>query len=141
MLGTSQHNHILRLVKDSQNTFRIVPIIKYKKVTGFQLYIGGGLGQKNGKITFALLGVPLGSVKNEKELILVIEGIINEWSLLGDRKNRHWARLKNVLLKKGQIIENISTEEMKPSENWNRPIRTCLELTTSSVNWINKNDL
>lgn len=111
------------------NDLGIVPIIKYKKVTGFQLYIGGGLGQKNGKITFALLGVPLGSVKNEKELILVIEGIINEWSLLGDRKNRHWARLKNVLLKKGQIIENISTEEILSSE------KKRLKAQINGANW------
>ncbi|VAX16676.1 Sulfite reductase [NADPH] hemoprotein beta-component [hydrothermal vent metagenome] len=114
-----------KIVKDNSpdiqtNDLGIAPIVKYKKITGYQIYIGGGLGEKNGKITFALLGIPLGVVYSEDEIIPLIEAIIDEWNILGDRKNRHWARLKNVILKKGQQLENLSTEEILKSEKKRR---------------------
>ncbi len=94
------------------NDLGIVPIIKKNKKIGYQLYVGGGLGQKNGKITFALLGVPLGIVNTDDELIKTIEEIINIWNVLGDRKNRHLARFKNMILKKGLDREKLNIEDI-----------------------------
>ncbi len=83
------------------NDVGIVPIIKDKKVEGYQLYIGGGLGQKNTKATFATLGVPLGIFSTYEELIRGLDAIVKVQQQIGDRVHRHWARFKNVLIKKG----------------------------------------
>ena len=50
----------------------IAPIIKNNSVNGFQVYIGGGLGQKSGKATFASLGGAFGIFKDEDHLLKVL---------------------------------------------------------------------
>ncbi|MCF6268282.1 MAG: hypothetical protein L3J41_01065 [Melioribacteraceae bacterium] len=94
------------------NDLGIAPIIKNNKKVGYQIYVGGGLGQKNGKVTLALLGVPLGIVNSDDELIKVIEEVVNIWSALGDRKNRHYARIKNMIVKKGLDREKLEIEDI-----------------------------
>jgi sulfite reductase beta subunit-like hemoprotein len=88
------------------NDAGIVPVIQNKKVAGYQVYIGGGLGQKNGKPTFASLAGTLGIFRTEDELIKGLDAIVTIQQQIGDRKNRHWARLKNILIAKG--LENTS---------------------------------
>lgn len=83
------------------NDAGIVPLIKNKKVVGYQIYIGGGLGQKNGKPTFPSLAGALGIFKTEDELLKGLDAIVTIQQQVGDRKNRHWARLKNILIYKG----------------------------------------
>jgi sulfite reductase beta subunit-like hemoprotein len=83
------------------NDLAIVPIIKNKKVNGYQIYIGGGLGQKNGKPTFPSLAGPLGILSSEEALMKGLDAIVTVQQQIGDRKNRHWARLKNILISKG----------------------------------------
>jgi sulfite reductase (NADPH) hemoprotein beta-component len=83
------------------NDLAIVPIIKNKKVNGYQIYIGGGLGQKNGKPTFPSLAGPLGILPSEEALMKGLDAIVAVQQQIGDRKNRHWARLKNILISKG----------------------------------------
>ncbi len=94
------------------NDLGIAPIIKKNKKVGYQIYVGGGLGQKNGKVTLPLLGVPLGIVNSDDELIKVIEEVVNIWSTLGDRKNRHYARIKNMIVKKGLAREKLTIENI-----------------------------
>lgn len=82
------------------NDMGVAPIVENDKVVAFQVYIGGGQGEKNGKPTFAGLSVPLGIFTPEnlhKGLDAVVK-VHQEW---GDRQNRHWARLKYVVYKQG----------------------------------------
>lgn len=113
------------LVRDNSadiltNDAGVSPVIENGKLTGYQVYIGGGLGQKNRKVTFAALGRPFGVFKTEEDLIIGLDAIVQVQQQVGDRKNRHFARLKNVLIKKGleatgKIIEEIlfDTEQFK----------------------------
>lgn len=94
------------------NDIGISPIVEDKKVTGFQVYIGGGLGQKNRKTTFASLGRPFGVFKSEDDLIEGLDAIAQVQQKVGDRKNRHFARLKNVLIKKGLEATGKNIEEI-----------------------------
>ncbi len=83
------------------NDAAIAPLFEDKKVSGFQVYIGGGLGQKNGKPTFPSLAGALGIFRSEEEVIKALDAIATIQQQVGDRKNRHWARLKNVIAAKG----------------------------------------
>lgn len=83
------------------NDLSIAPVVENREVIGYQVYIGGSLGQKNGKVTFAALGSPFGIFKTENELIKGIDTIVSLQQQLGDRKNRHLARFKNLLISKG----------------------------------------
>lgn len=82
------------------NDMGIAPVLEDEKVVGYQVYVGGGQGEKNGKPTFAALGQPLGvfTEDNLKHGLHSIVKVHEEW---GDRKNRHWARLKYVIHKQG----------------------------------------
>ena len=82
------------------NDVGVAPIVENEKVVAYQVYIGGGQGEKNGKPTFAALGVPLG-VFTEAGLMKGLDSIVKVHQEWGDRKNRHWARLKYVVLKQG----------------------------------------
>ncbi|MCG8403419.1 MAG: nitrite/sulfite reductase [Firmicutes bacterium] len=82
------------------NDMGIAPIVEDEKVVGYQVYVGGGQGEKNGKPTFATLGVPLG-VFSEENLMHGLKSIVDVHKEWGDRKNRHWARLKYVVHKQG----------------------------------------
>ena len=82
------------------NDIGIAPIVEGDRVTKFQIYIGGSQGERNGKPTFSALGEPFGIVR-ESELLKILDGIVQVHQEWGDRQNRHWARMKYVLLKQG----------------------------------------
>ena len=82
------------------NDAGVAPIVENDRVVAFQVYVGGGQGEKNGKPTFATLGKPLG-IFTDQQLIKGLEAIVNVHQEWGDRKNRHWARLKYVVHKQG----------------------------------------
>lgn len=82
------------------NDVGIAPVIEGDKVTGFQVYIGGGQGEKNGKPSLSTLGEPFGifSADDLKAGLDAIVGVHQEW---GDRKTRIWARLKFAVKTQG----------------------------------------
>ncbi|WP_432799379.1 nitrite/sulfite reductase [Poriferisphaera sp. WC338] len=82
------------------NDMGVMPILEGEKVVAYQVYIGGGQGEKNGKPTFAGLGEPL-AIVTEEQLMPMMEGVVKVHEEWGDRKNRHWARLKYVVNKQG----------------------------------------
>ncbi len=82
------------------NEVGVCPIVENDKVVAFQVYLGGGQGEKNGKPTFAALGKPFG-VFTEADLMKGLHDIVKVHEEWGDRKNRHWARLKYVVQKQG----------------------------------------
>jgi len=95
--GLWQHDNCVEL---RTNDVGIAPILENDSVTAFQVYIGGGQGEKNGKPTFAALGRPFG-IFTQENLLKGLDSIVaihQEW---GDRKNRHWARLKYVVRDQG----------------------------------------
>jgi sulfite reductase beta subunit-like hemoprotein len=82
------------------NDLAAAPVFEKGKLQGFQLYIGGGQGEKNGKPTMAALAQPLAFV-SDKELFPAMDAIVKVHQEWGDRQNRHWARLKYVIKKMG----------------------------------------
>ena len=70
------------------------------KVVGYQVYVGGGQGEKKGKPTFAAHGKPLG-IFTPEELMPGLKAIVDVHKEWGDRKNRVWARMKYVVWKQG----------------------------------------
>ncbi len=82
------------------NDVGISPVVTDDRVEKFQLYIGGGQGQRNGKPTAAMLAQPLGVV-DASRLLKVLDGIVSIHQEWGDRKNRHWARLRYLILGMG----------------------------------------
>lgn len=78
----------------------VAPILDGNKVERFQVYIGGGQGERNGKPTFCALSSPLG-IFHEKQLLAGLDAIVKVHQEWGDRQNRHWARLKYLLRAKG----------------------------------------
>ncbi len=87
-------------VEHRTNDLSVVPIAEKDKVTKFQVYIGGGQGERNGKPTIAALGLPLGIV-NEKQLMPTLDAVVQIQQEWGDRQNRFWARIKYVVKKMG----------------------------------------
>ena len=82
------------------NDIGIAPILENGAVTRFQVYIGGGQGEKNLKSTISSLGLPV-AIFEEEHLLEGLDALVaihQEW---GDRQTRHWARLKYVVLKQG----------------------------------------
>jgi sulfite reductase beta subunit-like hemoprotein len=84
------------------NDMGIAPIVNQRtgKVDAYQVYIGGGQGEKNGKSTFAALSVPV-AIFTEDNLMKGLHDIVKVHEEWGDRKNRHWARLKYVVHAQG----------------------------------------
>ena len=82
------------------NDVGVVPYVEGDQVTGYQVFIGGGQGEKNGKPTFATLGKPVG-IFTEHNLTKGLDAIAKVHEEWGDRKNRHWARLKYVVHEQG----------------------------------------
>jgi sulfite reductase beta subunit-like hemoprotein len=82
------------------NDIGIAPIIENETVVAYQVYVGGGQGEKNGKPTFAAHGEPLG-VFTEENLLHGLRSIVDVHSAWGDRNNRNCARLKYVVHKQG----------------------------------------
>lgn len=94
------------------NDIAIAPIVENKRVAGYQVYIGGSLGQKNRKITFPSLAGALGILKSEDDLMRGLNAIVYLFQQIGDRKNRHWSRLKNILYSKGLEISGKKIEDV-----------------------------
>ncbi|AAK43018.1 nitrite/sulfite reductase [Saccharolobus solfataricus] len=88
-------------VEVQSNDIGIVPLIEDEKVIGYQIYVGGSMGENNSYPTFSALGLPIGTVVNDSELIKVLDAIVTIQEEWGDRKNRHWARFKYVVYKMG----------------------------------------
>jgi len=82
------------------NDLSVAPIVENGKVTKFQVYVGGGQGERNGKPTAAMLGLPLCRV-SEKQLMAVLDAVVKVHKEWGDRQNRFWARMKYVVKVKG----------------------------------------
>ena len=82
------------------NDIGVAPLIENDAVAAYQVYIGGGQGEKNAKATMAALGKPFG-IFTEDRLPAGLDAIVRVHQEWGDRKNRHWARLKYVVRAKG----------------------------------------
>ena len=101
----------------------IAPILDGNKVERFQVYIGGGQGERNGKPSFCALAKPLG-IFHEKHLLAGLDAIVKVHQEWGDRQNRHWARLKYVVQAKGvdwyrdRVRELIGNVFDMPDENF-----------------------
>jgi sulfite reductase beta subunit-like hemoprotein len=78
----------------------VVPIIEGDKVTKFQIYVGGGQGERNGKPSMACMGLPVCQT-NEANLLKVLDAALKVHQEWGDRQNRVWARVKFVIKKMG----------------------------------------
>lgn len=77
------------------------PIYSEGKVEAYQIHIGGGQGEKHTLPTASAMALPLGIVP-EEHLQKTLEAILSLQQELGDRKNRHWARLKYTLYALGE---------------------------------------
>ncbi|MCB1049415.1 MAG: nitrite/sulfite reductase [Acidobacteria bacterium] len=82
------------------NDLGFSPILSGDEVTHFQVYVGGGQGEKNGKPTASILAEPLAKIQLD-QLLPVAEAIVATHQEWGDRHNRHWARLKYVIKQQG----------------------------------------
>ncbi len=78
----------------------VVPVIEDNAIKRFQIYVGGGQGERNGKPSLAALGQPLCQVTKD-QILPVLDAIVSVHQEFGDRQNRHWARLKYVIKAKG----------------------------------------
>ena len=78
------------------NDMGVAPIVRKERLEGFQVYIGGGQGEKNGKPTMSAHALPFARV-GEQDLLSVLDAIVAVHQEWGDRQNRHWARLKYVV--------------------------------------------
>ncbi|MEI7998915.1 MAG: nitrite/sulfite reductase [Candidatus Omnitrophota bacterium] len=89
----------------------IIPILKDNKVHKFQIFVGGGQGERNGKPSTACLGQAICQT-DETNLLKVLDAILKVHQQWGDRQNRIWARVKFVIKKMGadwyrQQVESI----------------------------------
>ena len=82
------------------NDLGISPVIEGGELAAYQVYVGGGQGEKNGKSSFSTLGLPLG-VFTPDQLHAGLDVVVKVHQEWGDRKNRHWARLKYVVHSQG----------------------------------------
>lgn len=82
------------------NDLGIVPIVENGKVTQFQLYVGGGQGERNGKPSLATLAQPVAIVSKD-QLLKAMDAVVRVHQQWGDRQNRVWARVKFVIKKMG----------------------------------------
>ncbi len=78
----------------------VVPVIENDKVTKFQIYIGGGQGERNGKPSMACMAKPFCQV-DEADLLKVMDAVVKVHQQWGDRENRIYARIKFVIKKLG----------------------------------------
>lgn len=82
------------------NEIGIAPIVKESQVKEFQIYLGGGQGERNNAKTMACLGLPFARV-SEEDLMKTLDAIAHVHKEYGDRQNRHWARLKYLVKAQG----------------------------------------
>ncbi|MEO0515496.1 MAG: hypothetical protein AAF086_09435, partial [Planctomycetota bacterium] len=91
------------------------------RVTGYQVYVGGGQGEKKGKPTFAAHGKALGIFTSD-QLMPGLKAIVDVHKEWGDRKNRVWARMKYVVWKQGidwyrSQVKNLGVSFDMPNED------------------------
>ncbi|BBD72107.1 hypothetical protein HS1genome_0496 [Sulfodiicoccus acidiphilus] len=79
------------------NDVGVVPVTEDGKVKGFNVYVGGSQGESNAFPTFSAMAVPLAYAGSRDELFSVLDAVVTVQSEWGDRKNRHWARLKYLV--------------------------------------------
>jgi sulfite reductase (NADPH) hemoprotein beta-component len=97
----------------------VVPIVEKGKVAYFQIYVGGGQGERNGKPSLAALAQPLAKVP-ESQLLKTMDAVVKVHQEWGDRENRFWARLKYVIKKQGiawyreKVQEKLDFKLMNP---------------------------
>jgi sulfite reductase beta subunit-like hemoprotein len=110
------------------NDLGVAPIIRDNSVQGFQVYLGGGQGEKNGKASISTLGLPFGSIDKanlEKGLDAIVK-VHQEW---GDRQNRVFARLKYVIRQQGvewfmeRVRERVGDIFEQPVQNHDPGVR------------------
>jgi len=82
------------------NDLSIAPLVENDKVVAFQVYVGGGQGERNGKPSMATLGQPF-CITSGDQLMNVLDAVVQVHQEWGDRQNRFWARMKYVVQKKG----------------------------------------
>ena len=82
------------------NDLGIIPIYENGKVENFQIYVGGGQGEKNGKLSLSTLAKPI-CIIGEDKLLEVMDSVVSVHKEWGDRQNRKWARVKYVIKAKG----------------------------------------
>lgn len=78
----------------------IVPIIENNQVRKFQIYVGGGQGERNGKPSTACMALALCQT-DEANLLKTMDAALKVHQEWGDRENRVWARVKFVVKKMG----------------------------------------
>jgi len=107
-------------VEALSNDLAIVPIAEKNKVTAFQVYAGGGQGERNNFSAMSTLAQPL-CITTEDNLMQVLDAVVAVHQEWGDRENRQWARLKYVIKKKGvewyrdQVTSRLGYPIMKPN--------------------------
>jgi sulfite reductase beta subunit-like hemoprotein len=114
------------------NDIGISPIAAniHKRPQRFQIYIGGGQGQRNGMPTLPTLAEPLG-IADESKLLKILDAIVSIHQQWGDRSNRNWARIKYVVLKMGvdwfrnqlQDLFGLELEPPDPSHDYGDNVR------------------
>jgi sulfite reductase (NADPH) hemoprotein beta-component len=82
------------------NDMGIAPVFENDRLAAFQIYIGGGQGERNGKASASMLGLPV-ALTTPEDLLKTLDSIVKVHQEWGDRKNRHWARLKYVVRDQG----------------------------------------
>ncbi len=82
------------------NDMAVAPIVENGTVGKFQIYIGGGQGERNAKLAMAALGQPL-AIVTENQLLKTMDAVVQVHQEWGDRQNRFWARIKYVVKKMG----------------------------------------
>ncbi len=106
------------------NDMSIAPVLVDGKVQKFQIYVGGGQGERNGKPSMSALGLPLCRV-DEKNLLKVMDAVVKVHKEWGDRENRWWSRVKYVVKKMGipwyreQVEKIVGFKLELPDENHN----------------------
>jgi sulfite reductase beta subunit-like hemoprotein len=95
--GNLQPDNCAEVLSDDMG---IVPVIKDNKVVKFQIYVGGGQGERNGKPSMACFAEPLAQV-DEANLLKTMDAVVKVHQQWGDRENRVWARVKFVVKKMG----------------------------------------
>lgn len=78
----------------------VAPVVEHEKVVAYEVFIGGGQGEKNGKPTFAGMALPFARVAPD-QLFPTMKAIVDVHKDWGDRQNRVWARMKYVVQKQG----------------------------------------
>ncbi len=92
-------------------------LLKTIKLSKFQIFVGGGQGERNGKPSMACFGQPLAQV-DEADLLKTLDAVVKVHQHWGDRENRVWARVKFVVKKMGIDWYREQVEKIL-GVNWN----------------------